>query len=381
MKSSNLKNFLITLFSILVFLHILFSIYKIVTTKAPDFEVLWLGAKDLLAGNNPYLNKQAFTGIGYPLTTLVFYIPFALLDYKLAQTAFVLLSFLAIYFSVFLSIKIIGSKIRWQNLFLLSSLVLLSFPAKFTLGMGQNNSITLLFLLLFFYFYKKGKENLSAIFLGLSFSLKTIFLFFIIFPILKRKWRLLLVSLIVLLIFFIISNFWANLDYYFVYFRRVILPLLTLRGREIYYNQGISGFITRSFENPVWRKSFIIFLSAGFLANSIHLTFKNKKHVLSFSLLIITLLLIDSLSWQHHFVWLIFPFIVLMSEFIKKKNMKFKLLLILAFILVGWNFKSPGLYVNFPYLLLLSNTFYGTLILYFLNTYTLYTRKGKQRKS
>lgn len=365
---NKLKDFLIVVFVVLVYSHILYSIYNIVTTKAPDFEVLWLGAKDLLSGRNPYLNKEAFTGIGYPLTTLVFYIPFSFLNFEVAQTVFVLLSFLAVLLSVYLSNRIIGNKAGWRNLLLFSSIALLSFPTKFTLGMGQNNAIALLFLLLFYFFHKKDKWDLSGFFLGLSFSLKTIFLFFLLFPILKKAWRQITIALVVFLIFFVISNFWSNLGYYSVYYNKIIMPLLTMEGREVYYNQGVSGFVARGVKDLSWRYFLTALLSLGIVINSVYLALKSKKQILVFSLFITTLLLVDSLSWQHHFVWLIFPAMVLVSEYMKKRKIRPLLLTLFAIVLVGWNFKNPGLYASFPQSLILSNTFYGALVLYFLNS-------------
>ena len=77
------------------------SLYKIITTTAPDYSVLWNAAKDLPTSKNPYLNKELYTGIGYPPNTLLFYLPFSLLPYEISQALFVLLSLIALIASVF----------------------------------------------------------------------------------------------------------------------------------------------------------------------------------------------------------------------------------------------------------------------------------------
>jgi len=97
------------------------------------------------------------------------------------------------------------------------------------------------------------------------------------------------------------------------------------------------------------------------------LTLIKKKEDLELSLFIITLLLIDTLSWQHHFVWLMFPIIILGYYVARSRKVCLGLLIIFSYLLISWNFKNPSLFSQFPESLVLSHTFYGTFMLYLLN--------------
>lgn len=352
--------------------HISSSILKIVSTQAPDFRVLFLAAKDLPSGLNPYLNPEIFTGVGYPPNTLLFYLPLIIFPYIQAQAIFVFLSFASTVAVVCMSLKIGKGKVPMTWFMGALSLTLLSFPTKFTLGMGQNNTIAFLILLLSFFFYKKGKDLWSGILLGLAASFKTVFGFFFLFYLLKKRWKLVLWGVVTVVSFVLATGFLFDFGLYKFYVEKVIPPLLNFGGREIYYNQGLTGFVSRLTESVSVRRNLHLILSALLVFVSSLLTLKRGEDVLNFSLFIITLLLIDTLSWQHHFIWLIFPFIVIALRLAKKKDLYLWTILIISYFLVSWNFKNPEIYPT----ILLSNTFYGASILYLMNVYLL---KGKRQ--
>ena len=142
-------------------------------------------------------------------------------------------------------------------------------------------------------------------------------------------------------------------------------------GREIYYNQGIMGFISRITSDLTVRKDVTVVISlllttvCGYFATKK----QNKIHV--FSLFIITLTLIDTLSWQHHFIWLIFPFIATAVTLHRKKMAVPGILLCISYLLTAWNFKHPEIYAHFPAVLFLSNQFYGAILLWGIIIYLL----------
>ena len=333
----------------------------------PDFQVLYLATKDFLSGLNFYQNKEIFTGVGYPPITLLFYAPLTIFSYPVAQTIFFIVNLILIAATVYLSFKIINQKPKVWHFLLALFLALISFPTKFTIGMGQNNLVSLFLILVSFYAYKNGKNSWAGILLGLVISLKTIFGFFLLFYLIKKRYKLIAYAFITIAVLFLVSILIGGIGLYGYYFEKVIPPLLNLTGREIYYNQGLMGFISRLTSDNNLRKiiweigSFILITFTSFK------TLKTRNENLAFSLFIICLLLIDSLSWQHHFVWLIFPFIVIGKEIFRRKNVLFTPLYIMSYLLVSWNFKNPNF--NFGVLnpLLLSHTFLGVMVLYLLS--------------
>lgn len=361
----------VSIFFIAIFL-LIRSIYIAAYTFAPDFSVMWGGARGLLMSRNPYTESGLFTGIGYPPNSLIFYIPLALLPYKVAQGVFVSLSALSIFGIVLLLFKIIkdSTRIREISLFLAFSLIVFSFPTRFTLGMGQNNLIALLLLLFSYYLYKGEQKVGAGIMLGLAISFKTIFIFFLLFFLLRRQWKI-LASSVLTIILVILSTMAIFGDYLYVYYiKHVVPPLLNLSGREIYYNQGLVGFIARLTSDLYVRR--YLSLTGSFGLFYLLFKFRKTKNInLYFSMFIIALLLIDTLSWQHHFVWLIFPFVIIFEELFKRKLKMLYLVLATAYLLISWNIKNPSLFTGFPEDLILSNVFYGTVFLLILNLYLL----------
>jgi len=345
------------------------------TTRAPDFSVLWLTAKDFLVGKNPYLNPEIFTGLGYPPNTLLFYLPLTYLSYPIAQAIFIFLSFVSIIISVYLAIKITLDKVPLLAFSAALLLVFFAFPTKFTLGMGQNNSIALLLLLVSYFLYKRKRIAASAVFLGTAVALKTIFAFFFLFFLLKREWRMILYSSTLLTVFALLTALMSGVNLYGYYLKEIVPPLLNLSGREIYYNQGIMGFISRLTNDLFLRKYLTMAVSAFLISMIVFATLKKRNQNLQFSLFIITLLLVDTLSWQHHFIWLIFSFVSLTAYALKKKQIGTLTLMAISYLLIGWNVEKPLLFSGFPRWLLLSHTFFGTLILFFINLYFAFRHK------
>lgn len=347
---------------------ILRSLTLVIFSTAPDFSVLWTGARDLMTGINPYINPNLFTGIGYPPNSLLFYLPFSSLPYQLAQILFTFLSLGSFIGIIILSFKILKEKLPWQAFLLVFSLTILSFPTKFTFGMGQNNLIAFFLLLLAYYFYKEGKVTWAGIILGAAISLKTILAFFLIFFLLKRQWKVVLFTALTIAATVTITSIFYNINLYNYYLKEVVPPLLNLSGREIYYNQGIMGFISRLTPDLNERKYTSLIITLALIVIVLRLALYNKYKDLQFSLFITTILLVDTLSWQHHFVLLIFPFILLVIFSIKHKKFLHLILITLSYLLVSWNFSNPSSYYVFPKSLMLSNVFYGTLVLFFINT-------------
>jgi len=354
------------------------SFIRLTSTVAPDFNVLFLAAGDLLVKLNPYLNEFIFTGVGYPPNTLLFYLFFNLLPYQIGQNVFLLISFLSLILSIYISFRVLKSK---PTLLLFSTYLLLivfSFPSKFTFGMGQNNFVVLALLLLSFWFFVKKKDMLSGLFLGLVVSFKTVFVFFLLFYLLKKRWKLLLSALFTIIVLVILTGEVFGWHLYNFYFLKVVPPLLNLEGREIYYNQGLMGFISRLTLDLNIRKYLAFSLSVilVFISSLFSLNIKNRN--IQFSLFITSLVIIDTLSWQHHFVWLIFPFIVIAQKLFERKNIFEIILLVLSYVLISWNFK---IYPDFSFLnpLVLSHVFIGAIILYFLELKILLDKRKNRR--
>ncbi len=351
---------LVICLSSIVFIYTSISLYKIITTTAPDFSVFYYATQDILRLHNPYTDKSLFTVFNYPVITSIVFSPFALIPYQFAQGVFILLSWLSLLLIIYVSLKLVNKLTRQIFLFC-SSLALLSFPVKFTFGMGQSNLIAYALLLSGFYFYQQKKILFTVLLLTLAIIFKPVFCFLLLFFLLQKSWKVFFITSITLVFCNFITLLLDYNDTLF-YIISVVPHLFTTTGREVYYNQGILGFISRLTGSLLLRGRITMVSNLGIVS---YLTVKRRADLnLLFSLFLITLVLVDSLSWQHHFVFLIFPFIVVGEEILKQKNKVAISLLIFAYVLVNANIKHPQTFNYFPVNILLSHVFYGAILLF-----------------
>lgn len=343
----------------------------------PDFKIHYLAPQAILQGNNPYLGgKEYFTPDVHPPFAILIFTPFILFSFEQAEKLWTLLSIGLFFSSIYLIFKINKAKMfSTVGLCICALIFALYFPAKFTFGMGQINILLLFLTVLSIYYLNKNKDYLSGVFLSLSVMIKFFPLMFLPYLIIFKKWKLLfsflITSLVILFITFVFIK--PNIN---IYFYKDVLPTLIGGWKTEYYNQSLSGFLGRLMDNGYQKEVLRIFISFVLVLISFLVIIKNNSKKtdvinLTLSLLVTLTLLINNFSWQHHFIWLIFPFITIFY-FVKneKLNWKYYLLLILSFVLVSFNIKNPNL-VN-P--IFISHVFYGASILWGLNLYLLFKK-------
>jgi len=341
------ESIFIYVFSFLIFLYALYSLFRIATSLAPDFSVFYDAARGLVSHQNIY-TLPMFTGLGYPPFTLLPFIPLTFLPYQFAQVMWVLFSFALFLASIYLSLLLIRKKVALTEYCIVFILGFLAFPTKFTLGMGQVNFLALVLLLL-------AMRYKSGVFLGFLFIMKPHFLLFLPLFFLARRWKMIVVSLVTVLISILLTG--QNLYQY--YFSNVVPQLLVFAGRGIYYNQGLGAFFSRIVPNMLagqlttWVSLLCIVGGLWFIWDR---RLKLEQAVLLF---IPIFLLVEPLSWQHHYVFLLPVYIWLVTA--NKRNRHW-LLLAISYVLVAINFRNPPTF-------LLSHVFFGNVLLLYLVVY------------
>lgn len=351
--------------TLLTTLHVLLSLTHILSTFTPDFSVYYTASKNIYNHHNPYTDTHVYTGFGYPLMTAFFFMPFLLFPQNIAQNIFTLLSFISFLSSVTICLFIMEE--RNGKIWLLAYIVsFLSFPTKFTLGMGQVNFIAYVLLLLGFLYYLRKQPNLTIFFFTVAILLKPIFISILLFLLFQKSWRTL--SLVIFFLFLItLCTFFLYPNYLRYYLFSIIPTLLKPSGREIYYNQGTMGFIARltpdSFLRELLSIGIEITLFVALIMKKVYGRV-GKRHL--FALILTAMVLTDSLSWQHHFVFLLFPFIFLFTQ-VKKSHIQWRVFLfVTSLFFVGTNIKDPAAHSHFPSNIILSHVFYGGFILFLL---------------
>lgn len=313
------------------------SIIRLFTTVAPDFQILYQGARDfaILDGNT---NQP---------TTLLFYRFLTYFDYLVAQNIFTILSFFAMCFSVYMVFKILNLRLNIFLYLIIFLLLFLSFPSKFTFGMGQSNFITLFLLLISYFFSFNKKPVLTGLVLGILISYKLVFVYFLIYFLLTKNLKTIFTALTVYLLFNLAIIFTTNsIDLFAVYYKEILPPLTNFIGREVAYNQGLSGFISRVFTDIDLRVFLTAIISVVLIGINIFASKLLKQKHFLFVLTTLTFLLIDTYSWQHHFVLLLFSFVLL---WLNTKDLLIKLLLVMSYIFISFDVPTQ---------------FYGLMILY-----------------
>jgi hypothetical protein len=329
----------------------------------PDFSQYYFGAKAI----NPYLN-----GVIYPPLALIIFHVLNLLPFFIAEKAWTVLSIAALFVSIYLIFRIYQQKLFSILGFLVLGLICLSFPVKFTLGMGQINNFILLIFVAAMYFLQNKRSYLASFLLSLSFAIKLFPAYLMLQFIVMRKWKFLLVfisSLILLsIVSFILIGPKTNL-----YFYQHFLPTLLTGWKTDYYNQALTGFIGRSFVRSLFSETLVGLLSIFFVVVSCLVIFKSRLEKglvnMSFGLLITLNLIVNNFSWQHHFVFLIFPFLATLFYLLKmKNNRRLLFMLVVSYVWVSFNLSSP---YAVP-VLLQSHVLYGAILLWGLEVYLIW---------
>lgn len=338
MKKAIRTNLLIMLFFVFSSGLLLFSLLRIYKTEfiLPDFaSYFYQSGIDLRNNVNPYI--KGVNPIGYPPPALLLFKSFS---YFPLSTAQLLWSFLSIA-SLVLAIVLLSRNFKETLLF--SSLAFLSFPVKFTLGMGQINHIILLFIVLNLIFWLKGKEFLSGVFLGLALLFKPIFPLLLLFFFGLRKWWLLLATSVTVVIGWLISFLFLG-NYLIKDFFSYGMPKGFFGfGNNFYYNQSLQAMLTRLLGTSQAVLVIYILLIALVLIFSFKKSISKKESLkISYCLILTASMLVNGITWQHHFIFLIPPMIITAHLCLKnKRDWRSGAYLVIIYMLLSFNIKNP----------------------------------------
>ena len=350
-------------FLITVAIYAFWSLLRIATTTIPDFSVFFQSVQNLRAGASLYHDATLFTGLGYPAVSLLPYVPLTFLPFPFASWVWVVLSFISYLMVVNLSLRLIGKQSMrlWA---LVCAIGFLAFPIKFTFGMGQVNFIALS-LLLFGISSLRIPKALRVVVLIIALLLKPHFVFVylgLLFTSYKKYVALSIVGVVLIGISFGIATGWVHdREYLF----GMVPNLLAYKGREIYYNQGIGGFVSRLFGA---NSQYLSYLGIMLIVlGSIYAVVKKRLNVITMLAVLLPMqVLIEPLAWQHHLVFLLPTFLILwFTPVLRDRSMKY--ILLLCLLLVGWNIKNPLYWQgNVIGSIVLSHGFIGCLMLWYL---------------
>lgn len=336
---------------LLLLIKLNFFIYLITGTQPlHDFDAYYKLSEDVLRDINPYTVSYMRTW-GPPLV-FIYYLPFQILDLPTARG---LASAINIVSGIAICIVLAKNLYRDNKLaaFLILFLILFSsFPARFSLEMGQPNLILALIITLVLFV---KTINLKSFLLGLLFSLKTYFIL-TIFSYVKREKRVFYKSILTAGFIAFFVSLIIKPEFYYYYYKNT-LPELLSTGIHItktdYYNQTYFSTLSRLGVNFPGKEFFaIVTLTGTFL---LYLA-------ANFELAVILSLILSIVSWQHYYV-VLFPIYI---KAFRDSPKNFYDNLFVALLIIFWWIEFPWLHEAYLTLfngLLASHYFLSALLL------------------
>lgn len=369
-----LKKYLPLCFFIISFV---WALRVLLLPNYPDFQVHYYGAQHLVQRENPYLSdSNYYTPQVYPPFDMVFFIPLSFLPYEIAAKVWIILSITSVLLCIYLISKVYKQRLFSSTILIFAALVFLAFPTKFTFGMGQINAVILLFVTIVWYFLNKKDGLRTGIYLAFPVMLKFFPLLLLPYFFFLKKWKILISFSCALLVVFGLSLLFvssANQTFFF----QTLLPDLLSSWKGDYYNQSFVGVLMRTVGDESIRstiRSIIPIITISFIS-FIFLQSKKRNQTrinLELSLLIITSLLINNFSWQHHFILLTLPFFIIFNTLREKFPKKsLYILLAVSYMLIAVNLPNP----NVAPALIQNHVFIGGVLLWLLNVHILLRMK------
>ena len=353
--------------------YLIYASFHIISTSAPDFYVYYYAGRDFLHGINPYNDTSLYTLFTYPPVSLIFYATWALLPLALSQGLFIVLSGIAILVLPYVVMRAFKMNTSLILVTFATACFIYSFPTKFTLGMGQINAIAYLIIILGVHL--RNKPVISSVLISIACILKPVLVLCLLIYVIRRDW-----SRLALIIFLggtalVLSYLIVGSSTFIYYFDHIIPHLASVDGREIYYNQGLLGFISRITADSYQRSLYSTGGSVIILIITMWNCYKRNNLSYQFSLVLTTLVIIDTLSWQHHFIFLLYPILYLVMNSRKGIGLYS---IGLAYILISINISTPFLYRVGPLSLVLSHGLCGAFIIWYTLAFGEYALKTRE---
>ena len=302
------------------------NLLKILANPGQDFRQYYDAIYMILHNlGNPYQFLTTSPGpFNYPPPVFLFLFPFGFFGLSTSWYIWVILALLSLFVSMFLLLKLSNKLTPLSYLVAPILLWFLFFPTKFTLGMGQINLFILLFITLTIYFYHRKNYSASAFFLALAAVIKLSPGLLALYFIYTKDFKTLVKFIFIVLSLLLLSLPLMTFNYQSVYYFDVFFRAFGLAGKDIYYNQSLIAFLSRSLAS----QTLIAYIYYAFILFSLWYIRKSSGLKL-WGYLTCLVLLLNPLAWQHYFVLAIIPLILLPAN-------------PLAYLLLAWNWPVPG---------------------------------------
>lgn len=328
-------------FIIYLFLAVLLLAYSFISTHKQlkhnnDFPVYYDTARAVINSENIYLvHSQMYI---YPPILAIILVPFSLLPLEISTWLWYWVNIGALFGVFYFGFRILSvepKKIAKREWILFLTLL---FSLRFilhNLDLGQINLVILFLTMWSFFLFETGKPFWAGIVLSLGISIKLTPILLFLYFLYKRRFLLCLGSIIGMIFFLLIFpsiflGIETNLKYLSTFYQKMIAPYSQAQiGWLATTNQsflaGLGRFLTDSsvgikvnflsLSQDVFRWVIYIFVLIYILFLALvcrgSLSGSNKlNRLVQYGLILVSMLLLSSISQKHHFVLLVFPYLI-----------------------------------------------------------------------
>lgn len=328
------------LLNILLFIKLKFFLPQLTgNVQLLDFDTYYKLVKDILKGINPYTVSYMQT-LGPP-TVFFYFLPFSLFILSKARFFYTIINILAGFFTCHLLAKnLFKRRLRINGFLFFSLLYFSSFPVRFSIEMGQPNTIlSYLITSLIFESDKKYKSVILSILILIKTNYLITFIAFI-----KKNIIIIFKSLMLILFICLILSPFIKPSFYTYYINNKsqnFTPSLTKNDSLNYYNQSIPARLNTLGFNQA---SLPIYFTISIL---VIITILKKQNLL---LALISSLILSPTLWQHYFAALIPVYFITL---VKSKTLLLRMCSVLLFLLI---------WIEFPFLHIIKTNFFTAII-------------------
>ncbi len=328
--------------------------------------------------------------------------PFAWLSYGHALLCWSVITFCCSVLGILLSLKSYpeawqNPNIRWYAL----AGLLIYFPVYANFFLGQLGSILLLITAAAWLQCRKKSYDIAGILLGFAFSLKLFYGLFLIFFLIRRKWR----TLFIMITTYVSCSFAAFVFFGLSNYKHYLYTLNHIRWFAGSWNASLYGFLIRLFGTghegnhpiinypslgqPFYHIISIIILV--YFVYQIHKSYQNEMRVADynprdeldwqFSLTLVVMLLLSPLAWLYYFTLLIIPFITIIRLIHKLRHFNFNFCLLIVILLLSGTpnyYRLPTEMVKLSMAITWANYYFYSLVLLFFLLFKIRVQMNKK---
>jgi len=328
-----------------------------------DFSVYMDGTKAALSGENPYKLKF-FDRFNYPPAAALFFIPLSKLPIQLSEWIFTTVSVISLWLTVSWTLKILDWEPTRPVKWLIFALSWRIFPVKLTLALGQINIIILMLIVGSFYFCeglafrRKARpfKALSGVLLGLAIVLKLTPAPILIYFLLRKKWKVIKWSAATMAVLTTAGGLIFGWDLTKNYFLSVLPGLMGEVTRETvnasYMNQSVTALLARvgifgassTFIRLIFSGGLLLFIIIKwiFFTKIAKVHEKHENFLFFWGLAAISILFLPVFVWQHHYVFLLPAWIVLLNIAAGSRRLFDWIVVIISYCLLNFYFQDAN---------------------------------------